>query len=84
MGTSTKAKVIMPMICDEGGNNPTGGFAVESVEDVKATNGTVALPAGIVLAVRTSAVERGNSVVSASAIANVVGCVSSGVTHQSI
>jgi Bacterial conjugation TrbI-like protein len=79
LGTFTKARVIMPMIWDEGSNNSTGGtasaqenrFAVELVEDMKATNGTVALPAGTVLVIRTSAVGRGNNLVSASAIAIV-------------
>lgn len=79
LGTSTRAKVILPMIWDEGGNNLTGGtassqenrFAVELVEDMKATNGTVALPAGTVLVIRTSTVGRGNNLVSASAIAIV-------------
>jgi len=79
LGTFTKARVIMPMIWDEGSNNSTGGtasaqenrFAVELVEDMKATNGTVALPTGTVLVIRTSAVGRGNNLVSASAIAIV-------------
>jgi hypothetical protein len=79
LGTSTRAKVILPMVWDEGSNNSTGGtasaqenrFAVELVEDMKATNGTVALPAGTVLVIRTSAVGRGNNLVSASAIAIV-------------
>ena len=79
LGTFTKARVIMPMIWDEGSNNSTGGtasaqenrFAVEVVEDMKATNGTVALPAGTVLVIRTSAVGQGNNLVSASAIAIV-------------
>ena len=79
LGTFTKARVIMPMIWDEGSNNSTGGtasaqenrFAVELVEDMKATNGTVALPAGTVLVIRTRSVGRGNNLVSASAIAIV-------------
>ena len=68
LGTSTKARVIMPMIWDEGGNNSIGGraflqenrFAVELAEDMKATNGSMALPAGTVLVVRASSVGRGN------------------------
>ncbi|MGA7933370.1 MAG: hypothetical protein WCA35_07475, partial [Kovacikia sp.] len=79
LGTFTKARVIMPMIWDEGSNNSTGGtasaqenrFAVELVEDMKATNGTVALPTGTVLVIRTSAVGRGNNLVSASALAQL-------------
>ena len=79
LGTSSRAKVILPMIWDEGGNNSTGGtassqenrFAVELTEDMKATNGSVALPAGTILVVRTHSVGRGNNLVSASAIAIV-------------
>jgi hypothetical protein len=79
LGTSTKAKVILPMIWDEGGDTSTGRtaspsenrFAVELTEDMKATNGSVALPAGTILVVRTHSVGRGNNLVSASAIAIV-------------
>jgi hypothetical protein len=79
LGTSTRARVVLPMIWDEGGNNSTGGtassqenrFAVELTEDMKATNGSVALPAGTILVVRTHSVGRGNNLVSASAIAIV-------------
>ncbi|NJR48219.1 MAG: hypothetical protein HC780_00395 [Leptolyngbyaceae cyanobacterium CSU_1_3] len=79
LGTSTKAKVILPMVWDEGGNNSTGGiaasqenrFAVELTEDMKGTNGSVALPTGTILVVRTHSVGRGNNLVSASAIAIV-------------
>lgn len=79
LGTSTRAKVILPMIWDEGGNTSTGRtasppenrFAVELTEDMKATNGSVALPSGTILVVRTHSVRRGNNLVSASAIAIV-------------
>ena len=79
LGTSTRAKVILPMIWDEGGNNSTGRtvssqenrFAVELTEDMKGANGSVALPAGTILVVRTHSVGRGNNLVSASAIAIV-------------
>ena len=79
LGTSTKARVILPMIWDEEGKGSTGGivapqenrFAVALTEDMKATNGTVALPAGTILVVRTHSVGQGNNLVSASAIAIV-------------
>lgn len=79
LGTSTRAKVVLPMIWDEGSDNSTGRtasppenrFAVELTEDMKATNGSVALPAGTILVVRTHSVGRGNNLVSASAIAIV-------------
>lgn len=79
LGTSTRAKVILPMIWDEGSNTSTGRttspsenrFAVELTEDMKAINGSVALPVGTILVVRTQSVGRGNNLVSASAIAIV-------------
>jgi hypothetical protein len=79
LGTSTRAKVILPMIWDEGGDTSTGRtaspsenrFAVELTEDMKGTNGSVAFPAGTILVVRTHSVGRGNNLVSASAIAIV-------------
>ena len=79
IGTFAKARVILPMIWDEGGNNLTSGtdssqenrFAVELTEDMKSTDGAVALPSGTVLVIRTSSVGRGNNLVSASAIAIV-------------
>jgi hypothetical protein len=79
LGTSTRARIILPMIWDEGGDTSTGRtaslsenrFAVELTEDMKATNGSVALPAGTILVVRTHSVGRGNNLVSASAIAIV-------------
>lgn len=79
LGTSTKARVILPMIWDEGGNNSTAGtrpsqenrFVVQLTEAMKSTDGTVALPGGTILVVRTYSVGRGNNLVSASAIAVV-------------
>jgi hypothetical protein len=74
--TAIEAKVTLPMIWDEGDGKkgpttPESRFAVELTEDMKATDGTVALPAGTVLVMRAQAVGRGNDLVSASAIAVV-------------
>ncbi|MGM3309702.1 hypothetical protein ACSQ6I_27590 [Anabaena sp. WFMT] len=71
LGTSVRGKVIMPMIWDEGGNNPNDRFAVELTESLKATDGTEALPAGTVVVAKTIAVGKRNNLVSASAIALV-------------
>ncbi|WP_242045397.1 TrbI/VirB10 family protein [Anabaena catenula] len=71
LGTSVSAKVIMPMIWDEGGRNPNDRFAVELTESLKATDGTEALPAGTVVVAKTIAVGKRNNLVSASAIALV-------------
>ncbi|WP_431631219.1 hypothetical protein [Alkalinema pantanalense] len=79
LGSSTKARVILPMIWDDGGNNATAGtrssqenrFVVQLTEAMKSTDGKVALPDDTILVVRTHAVGRGNNLVSASAIAIV-------------
>jgi hypothetical protein len=76
IATAIKAKVTLPMIWAEGDGTtdqatPESRFAVELTEDMKATDGTVALPAGTVLVMRAQAVGRGNDLVSASAIAVV-------------
>lgn len=71
LGTSASAKVIMPMIWDEGGNNPNDRFAVELTKPLKATDGTVAFPVGTVVVAKTIAVGKRNNLVSASAIALV-------------
>ncbi|MBD2666213.1 hypothetical protein B6N60_04889 [Richelia sinica FACHB-800] len=69
LGESTAAKVIMPMIWDEGGQNPNDRFAVELTTPLKATDGTVALPAGTVVVAQTAAVGKKNNLVSATGIA---------------
>ncbi|WP_414553063.1 hypothetical protein [Anabaena sp. CCY 0017] len=71
LGTSAPGKLIMPMIWDEGGNNPHNRFAVELTKPLTATDGTVALPAGTVVVVETTAVGKKNHLVSASGIALV-------------
>jgi hypothetical protein len=71
LGTSVPAKVIMPMIWDEGGKNPNDRFAVELTKPLKATDGTEALPAGTVIVAKTTAVGKKNNLVSATGIALV-------------
>lgn len=70
LGTSASAKVIMPMIWDEGGKNPNDRFAVELTKPLKATDGTVAFPAGTVVVAKTTSVSKSN-LVSATGIALV-------------
>ncbi|TAE59649.1 MAG: hypothetical protein EAZ76_05270 [Nostocales cyanobacterium] len=70
LGTSASAKVIMPMIWDEGGKNANDRFAVELTKPLKATDGTVAFPAGTVVIAKTTSVSKSN-LVSATAIALV-------------
>ena len=71
LGTSVPAKVIMPMIWDEGGKNPNDRFAVELTKPLKATDGTEVLPAGTVIVAKTTAVGKKNNLVSATGIALV-------------
>ena len=69
LGTSAPGRIIMPMIWDQGGNNPSDRFAIELTKPLTATDGTVALPAGTVFVTKTVAVGKKNNLVSASAIA---------------
>lgn len=69
LGTSAQGRIIMPMIWDQEGNNPSDRFAIELTKPITATDGTVALPAGTVLVTKTVAVGKKNNLVSASAIA---------------
>lgn len=72
IGSSAKAKVIVPMIWDEAGQSPTGGrFAVQLTEDMKATDGAIALPSGTVLITEVQNVTRSNRLVSQSVVALV-------------
>ncbi|MCL1472074.1 TrbI/VirB10 family protein [Argonema antarcticum] len=72
IGSSAKAKVIVPMIWDEAGQSPTGGrFAVQLTEDMKATDGAIALPSGTVLITEVNNVTRSNRLVSQSVVALV-------------
>lgn len=82
IGSSAKAKVIVPMIWDEAGQSPTGGrFAVQLTEDMKATDGAIALPSGTVLITEVQNVTRSNRLVSQSVVA-LVYPDSSGRIHQ--
>lgn len=70
------------MIWDEAGQSPTGGrFAVQLTEDMKATDGAIALPSGTVLITEVNNVTRSNRLVSQSVVA-LVYPDSSGRIHQ--
>lgn len=71
LGTTTQARVVMPMIWDASGRNTEGmqRFAIELTEDMKATDDSIALPKGTIFVAETSGVSEGNNLVSASAIA---------------
>ncbi|MEH2236597.1 hypothetical protein [Nostoc sp.] len=69
LGTSAQGRIIMPMIWDQEGDNPSDRFAIELTKPLTATDGTVALPAGTVFVTKTVAVGKKSNLVSASAIA---------------
>lgn len=71
LGTVAAASVMTPLVWDTSGdsNAQTGRFKIELTEDVKASNGAVALPKGTQLIVQATEVSPDNYLVSASAIA---------------
>lgn len=82
IGSSAKAKVIVPMIWDESGQSPTDGrFAVQLTEDMKATDGAIALPSGTILITEVDNVTRSNRLVFQSVVA-LVYPDSAGRIHQ--
>jgi hypothetical protein len=83
LGTTTQARVIMPMIWDADGRNAEEmqRFAIELTEDMKATDDSIALPKGTIFVAEASGVSEGNNLVSASAIA-VIYPSNTGEIHQ--
>ncbi len=72
IGTSTPAKVTVPMVWDGSGQSPTDGrFAVTLTEDMLASDGTVALPSGTVLITQVQSVNQANRLVTMSCVALV-------------
>ena len=72
IGSSAKAQVIVPMIWDEANQSPTDGrFAVQLTEDMKATDGAIALPSGTILIAEVQNVTRQNRLVSQTIVAVV-------------
>lgn len=82
IGSSAQGRVIVPMIWDEADQSPTDGrFAVQLTEDMKATDGAIALPSGTILIAEVENVTRPNRLVSQTVVA-VVYPDSSGRIHQ--
>lgn len=72
IGTSVNARVVVPMLWDESGKSPTNGrFAIELTEDMRATDGSVALPTGTILVTQVESVNQGNKLVNMSVVALV-------------
>ena len=71
LGTSAAAKTIMPIIWSEEADfsQTIGRFAVELTEDVKAIDGTVALPAGSILITEVESVSQENHLVQQTVVA---------------
>ena len=72
IGTSVDARVAVPMLWDESGKSPTNGrFAIQLTEDMRATDGSVALPTGTILVTQVESVNQGNKLVNMSVVALV-------------
>jgi hypothetical protein len=72
IGTSVNARVVVPMLWDESGENPTNGrFAIQLTEDMQTTDGSVALPTGTILITQVESVNRSNRLVNMSVVALV-------------
>jgi len=71
LGTVAAASVMTPLVWNTSGNSSaqTGRFKIELSEDVKASNGAVALPKGTQLIVQATEVNPDNYLVAVSAIA---------------
>jgi hypothetical protein len=85
IGTSAKAKVLVPTIWaeeDKGGSQ--GRFAVELQEDVLSTDNRVALPKGTILITEVESVTKANKLVKQSVVAVVYADSSGQIQQQTI
>nr|WP_275994414.1 TrbI/VirB10 family protein [Argonema antarcticum] len=84
IGTSAKAKVLVPMIWSEENKSNQGRFAVQLEEDVLSTDNRVALPKGTILITEVDSVTPDNNLVNQSAVAIVYPDSAGEVRQQSI
>lgn len=84
IGTSAKAKVLVPMIWSEENQADRGRFAVQLESDVLSTDNRVALPKGTILITEVDSVTPDNKLVNQSAVAVVYPDTSGEVRQQSI
>jgi len=72
LGTTANGVVSIPLLWDESSNKQQGDkFAVTLTDNVTATNGFIAFPAGTVVIAKASTVSKTNRMVQASAVAIV-------------
>jgi Bacterial conjugation TrbI-like protein len=83
IGTSAKAKVVVPMIWASEDKNQ-GRFAVELQEDILSTDNRIALPKGTILITEVDSVSKVNKLVKQSAVAIVYTDSSGRVQQQTI
>ncbi|MFB2773168.1 hypothetical protein ACE1AT_28435 [Pelatocladus sp. BLCC-F211] len=83
IGTSARAKVLVPMIWTEDDKNQ-GRFAVELLQDVLSTDNRVALPKGTILITEVDSVSKANKLVKQSVVAIVYTDSSGQVRQQTI
>ena len=84
IGTSAKAKVLVPMIWSEENKSNQVRFAVQLEEDVLSTDNRVALPKGTILITEVDSVTPDNKLVNQSAVAVVYPDSAGEVRQQSI
>ncbi|MBD3559568.1 hypothetical protein H6S82_11930, partial [Planktothrix sp. FACHB-1355] len=84
IGTSAKAKVLVPMIWSEENQADRGRFAVQLESDVLSTDNRVALPKGTILITEVDSVTSDNKLVNQSAVAVVYPDSAGEIRQQSI
>ncbi len=84
IGTSAKAKVLVPTIWAEEDKGSQGRFAVELQEDVLSTDNRVALPKGTILITEVESVTKANKLVKQSVVAVVYADSSGQIQQQTI
>lgn len=84
IGTSAKAKVLVPTIWAEEDRGSQGRFAVELQEDVLSTDNRVALPKGTILITEVESVTKANKLVKQSVVAVVYADSSGQIQQQTI
>ncbi|MBD0339372.1 MAG: hypothetical protein ICV61_00260 [Microcoleus sp. Co-bin12] len=85
LGTTANGVVSIPLLWDESSNKQQGDkFAVTLTDNVTATNGFIAFPAGTVVIAKASTVSKTNRMVQASAVAIVYSDTNGQIKQQPI
>ncbi|MEG4172898.1 MULTISPECIES: hypothetical protein [unclassified Microcoleus] len=85
LGTTANGVVSIPLLWDESSNKQQGDkFAITLTDNVTATNGFIAFPAGTVVIAKASTVSKTNRMVQASAVAIVYSDTNGQIKQQPI